>query len=168
MEHGQTVRQTTNISELQRLTNLDRATLGKMLKHLTPVGEGKKNALNYYLDECVKEIVKYVKAQREDSSKARKERADAEKSEIHVARLRGELVPVMLVRSSAADLVKLLFQRCVMLAPRLLSDQITGNPDRNDVEIAIREHFATIFDELRSQPNSFLNIPEDEPTDAER
>jgi hypothetical protein len=161
-------RQVTSISELHRLTQLDRQTLGKMLKGLTPAGEGPKNSRNYFLDECLVEIVNYVKARNEESPKARKEAADADKAEINVARLRGDLVPVGSVRSSAADLVKSLFQRCVNLAPRLLADKITGKDDRAEVEIAIREHFAAIFDELRSLPNNFLNISDvDSDTDRQ-
>jgi hypothetical protein len=158
------LRQVVNISELHRLTLLDRATLGKMLKPLTPVGEGSKNALNYYLDDCLVEIVNYIKARNEDSPKARKESADADKAEIQVAKLRGDLVPVGLVRSSAADLVKSLYQRCVNLAPRILSDKITGKTDRNEVEIAMRQHFASIFDELRSLPSNFLSVSSEDQT----
>ena len=160
------MRQVVSISELHRLTSLDRATLGKMLKHLHPASEGRNNAVNYHLDECLTAIVAYVKARNEDSAKARKEAADAEKAEILVAKLRGDLVPVGLVRTSAADLVKSLYQRCVNLAPRILSDKITGKTDRNDVEITLREHMASVFDELRSLPNNFLTIPVEDDNSA--
>ena len=162
-------RQVVSISELHRITGLDRATLGKMLKSLTPIGEGPKNSLNYFLDDCITAIVSWLKARNEDSPKSRKEAAEADKAEITVAKMRGDLVPVGLVRSTAADLVKSLFQRCVMLGPRVLSDKITGKTDRNEVEIAIRSHYSTIFDELRSLPNNFLEIQDIDagPTDGQ-
>lgn len=156
------MRQVTNISELHELTRLDRQTLGKMLKSLTPVGEGPKNARNYFLDDCLVAIVNYVKARNEESPKARKEAAEAEKAEILVAKLRGDLVPAALMRSTAADLVKSLFQRCVNLGPRLIADSIAGKTDRAEIEIAIRENYAAIFNELRSLPSEFLHMPVDD------
>lgn len=160
-------RQVVSISELQRLTGLDRQTLGKQLKNLVAVGEGPKNSRNYYLDECLTAIVHYVKAKNEDSAKARKETADAEKAEINVQRLRGDLVPVSLMRTSAADLVKSLYQRLVNLGPRILADKVTGNAERAENEIVIREYIANIFNELRSLPNSFLNVPINESDDGQ-
>lgn len=151
---------------MAQLTALDRQTLGKMLKDLTPVGEGPKNARNYYLDDCLVEIVRYAKARNEDSPKARKEIAEAEKAEINVARLRGDLIPVGTVRNAAADLVKSLYQLCVHLAPRKLKDQITGKTDHAEVEIILRDHLAKIFDDLRSRPNDFLAIPNVDESDT--
>lgn len=153
-------RQTINTTEIHKLTGLDRTTIAKHLAHITPMTiPGAKNASNYYLDEVLGVLVRSFKAKSEDGPKARRELADAEKAEILVAKLKGELAPTALMRSTAADLVKSLFQRCVMLAPRILSDKITGNPDRTEIEITIREYFAAIFDELRSLPNNFLNMP---------
>lgn len=158
-------RQTINISEISRLTGLDRATIGKHLDHIQPMNanSGRQGSKEYYLDEVLSVLIRSFKAKFEDGAKARKELADAEKAEIQVARLRGDLAPTSQMRTSAADLVKSLFQKCVMLAPRLLSDAVTGNADRNEVEIAIRTHYAGIFDELRSLPNNFLNITDAEP-----
>lgn len=155
-------RQLVNTAEVCRLTKIDRTTLAKYFRdaNLEPVDPfAKQGAKNFYLDEVLSVLVRSFKVRAEDSSKARKEAADADKAEITVAKLRGDLISVGAVRNSAADLVKSLYQRLVMLSPRLLSDQLTGNPDRAEVEIAIREHNAKIFDELRSLPNNFLQIP---------
>ena len=139
-----------------------------MLKHLAPVEEGPKNARNYYLDDCAVAIFDYLKARRGDSSKMRREAAEADRAEIEVARLREGLVPCALVRRSAGSLVKALMQRCVDEAPAALSETIAATPDHAEVEIAIREHFAAIFDELRSNPRAFLNIDDDGPSADEQ
>ena len=153
-------RQTTNISELHRLTGLDRQTLGKMLKHLDPVEEGPKNARNYYLDECFIAIVGYVRARHDQGSKMRKEMAEAESAEITVANLRAELIPIEIVRSSAGALVTSLKARCIDEAPAILASKITSLTDRAEIEIEVRKHFSNIFNELRSNPNAFLKIPD--------
>lgn len=154
-------RQLINIAEICRLTKIDRTTIAKYLREGDVEPEnasGFKGSKEYYLDEVLTCLVRSFKVRAEDSSKARKEEADAQKAEILVAKLRGDLVETSLMRSVAAELVKSLYQRIVMLGPRVLADKITGNTDRAQVEISIREHHAGIFEELRSMPNNFLNL----------
>ena len=102
----------------------------------------------------------------DDSPKARRELADAERSEIKVKQLRAELVSIDAARSSAANLVGALRKRCIDAAS-VVAEKITGQTDRNEIEIKLREHYAAIFEELRSDPNKFLNIQVDQPDGAE-
>ncbi len=158
-------RQTTNISELHRLTRLDRQTLGKILKHLSPVEEGPKNARNYYLYDCTVAIFDYLKERHGESPRQRRTAAEAEKVEIEVARLRASLVPTELMRRSAGSLIETLMRRCVEEAPAALAEKIAATPDHAEVEIAIRDYFAAIFDELRSNPSAFMSLPADADAD---
>jgi hypothetical protein len=162
-------RQLVNISEICRLTKIDRTTLAKYLRdgQVDPLNaNAAKGAKEFYLDEVLTCLVQSFKIKAADGPKVRIELANAEKAEINVGKLRGELVETTLMRSTAAELVKSLYQRLVMLSPRILADKVTGNKERADVEIAIREHNAQVFDELRSMPNNFLNLPD--VTDPER
>jgi len=154
------MRQVANISELNRLTGIDRTTLAKRLNHLTPATtNGKKGAKEYFLDEVLAVIVGALKAKYgDDNPKIRRELAEAEKSEIKCKQLRDELVPIEAVRSSAASLVGALRKRCMEAVP-IVAKKIAGETEREEVEIEIRTQYASIFEELRSHPDRFLNIP---------
>ena len=142
--------------------------MGKILKHLPPVEEGPKNARNYYLYDSAVAIFDYLKDRHGESPRRRRAAAEAEKVEIEVARLRASLVPTELMRRSAGSLVETLMRRCVDEAPAALAGKVAATPDHAEVEIAIREHFAAIFDELRSNPSAFVKIEHEGPAGDDR
>jgi hypothetical protein len=152
-----------SISELARMFNLDRATVTKKLKDVEPEQQQGYKGAKMYRVVTVATLLSQGSTYSEDQAKARRALADAEKAELMVARLRGELVPVADMKDAVHQLVKSLFQRCVTVAPRQLSRKLVGKSDPGEIEVLMREYYAAVFEELRALPTNFLNdIPTDE------
>jgi hypothetical protein len=152
--------ETANTTELARLTGFNRSTVRDLIvRHgVSPIVSDTKTGAKEY---ALRDVLAAVCADRREratpnAGKARKEAADAEKAEIIVAKLRGELVPIDEMRSSAAELIKTLFQRCVNIAPRVLADKLDGRTDQKEIELILRAFYAGIFNDLRSNPLNFL------------
>jgi DNA-binding transcriptional regulator YhcF (GntR family) len=158
---------TASISELARIFNLDRATVSKRLKDIEPASQvGYKGAKEYTISEVTHLLQSSAQSSYgEEQAKVRRAMADAEKAEINVAKLRGELVSVSEMKDAVHTLVKSLFQRCVVVSPRALARKIIGKSDPGEVEIILRAHYSEIFEELRALPTNFLNNTEE--TDEE-
>ncbi len=152
------VRQTINISEIRRITSLDRSTIANYLLEVQPATvKGNKNATEYFIDDVLGVLVRSFKAQSAEGPKMRKLMAEARRSEIALAQLEGTLVPIAAMRNSAVELLKTLYQRCVVLSPKFAADRLTGRShEHGEIEIAVRELYAEIFEELRTAPNNFI------------
>lgn len=154
-----------SIAELQRLTGVDRATIGKRIAHISPEF-GTKGAKLYE----VRQVLPLIMAQKSadgDESKDRKAAADAEKAELIVARLRGELVPVADMKEAAAELIKTMYQQIVRVQPGIIASEVVGMTDAVEIEVKIRESISKIFDDLRSSPDKFLAVDAPETVESE-
>ena len=98
----------------------------------------------------------------ENEAKERRALADAEKAELLVSRLKGELVPVADMKTAAAQLIKTLYARTVRVTPSLLAPQIIGKTDVLEIEGILRDALADVFNELKSMPDQFLTVEEDD------
>jgi hypothetical protein len=157
-----------NISELARLFNLHRDTVTAKIKGVEPAEQkGYKGGKMYRISDVAPLLTDSTNNTSEEVAKARRANADADKAELMVKRLRGELVPVADMKDAVHQLVKSLFQRCVTVAPRQLSRKLIGKTEPGEVEVIMREYYAGIFEELRALPTNFLNDmpPADEDDD---
>lgn len=152
-----------SISELHRITGYDRALISEKLQRsgLKPVKSGKG-----HLYPRRKSIAILTAGSAGSSSvlseadaKSRKAVAEAEKAEITVAKLRGELVSADEMRRAAAELVKSLYQRIVRVEPAVIASKCVGL-DAIGIETGIRDAMAAIFDEVRVDLSSFVAVEE--------
>lgn len=156
-----------SISELGRMTGLDRVTLGKRLTHIKPE-QGAKGAKLYDLSVALHAIK--APANNDDAeqlARNRKLEADAEKAELTVARLRGEVVPVEDMKQAAAEMIKTIYQRTVRVSPQILASKLVGKTDVLDIETIIRTELSGIFNELRTLPENFLTVEASEIEESE-
>jgi hypothetical protein len=155
------------LEELRRITAKDRRTISDRIRDLPFQKKGNRKLYDKML--ALQAIMSGKAPTDEQGAKERKAIADAEKAELIVARLRGELVPVADMKTAAAELVKSLYQRAVRVVPSILASKLIGRTDILDIEVVIRESYAEIFNELKLDIGSFLvtdEVIEDEP-DAE-
>lgn len=159
------VNQIANISDIQRLTGLDRTTISKRLSAagITPVSHDKNNGGKLY-DLAVAIPVLRSDNPAKDAAKARREMAEAERAELRVQQIRGELVSVDAMKGAAAELVKTLYQRTVRVLPGILAAKVAGR-DLLETEIIIRQELAVVYEELRSLPENFLTLEPEELTE---
>jgi hypothetical protein len=148
-----------NQETLAKITGKDRRTVKGRLAGMHFKQEGRQKLYDKMI--AVQAIVT-KSADPESDAKNRRAVADAEKAEIIVARLRGELVPVADMKTAAAELIKTLYARIVRVTPSILAPTLLGKTDPLEIEAVLRTALADAFDELKSMPEHFLSI---DPTD---
>jgi hypothetical protein len=149
-----------SISKLSEITGKDRATITKRLEGIEH-RIGNKNAKNYEKDVALAAIFGSEAAVAESDAKERRARAEAEKAELIVAKLRGELVSSTAMKTAAAELIKTLYQRIVRVTPSILASRCVGKTSI-EIETLSREELSTIFNELKTMPENFLSVEADE------
>ena len=98
--------------------------------------------------------------------KMRKIEAEAEKAEIAVAKLKGELVSADEMRRAAAELLKTMYQRIVRVEPAVIASKCVGL-DAIGIETNIREAMAAIFGDVRDNLADFLTVESDGTDEAD-
>jgi hypothetical protein len=146
-------------ADLERITGKDRRTISGRIKDLHFKQEGRSKLYDKML--AVQAIVA-KSVDPESDAKNRRALAEAEKAELLVARLRGELVPVSDMKRAAAELIKTLYARTVRVTPSILAPQMIGKTDVLEIEGIIRDAVADVFNELKSMPDHFLTVTPDE------
>lgn len=150
-----------SISELSRVSGIDRATIAKRLSKL-PFSRGAQNAKFYDRKSAMAIVVVDDQGTADElSAKARRELAEAERSELRVRQIKGELVSADSMRTAAAELIKTLYQRIVRVEPGVIASKCVGK-DVVEIETIARESLATVFNELKNMPENFLAIDDDE------
>lgn len=156
--------------ELRRITGKDRRTIKDRLADLPFEWKGRSKL--YDKTVALQAIMSGPAGiVTEAGAKERKAIAEAEKIEIVVQKLKGELVPVEQMRTTAAEILKTLYQRTVRVTPSILAPKLVGKTDALDIEATIREELALVFNELKNMPEHFLSYTpasdtdEEEPTD---
>lgn len=153
-----------SISELERVTGKNRATIAKKLAGL-PFDTGFKGSKEYDRRSALALIVTDDEVGGDGlnghaiGAKARREIAEADRAELRVAQIRGELVNADRMRSLAAELVKTLYQRIVRVEPAIIAGKSVGK-SAIEIETIIRENLAAVFNNLKLDLGSF--IPADE------
>lgn len=155
-----------SISELHRITGFDRSEVitPKLKKAGVPYDKGSRGAHLY--DKTIALAVLYdnPKAVTENDAKQRKAIAEAEKAEILVQKLKGELVSAEEMQLAAAELVKTMFLQIVRVQPSVIASKCVGL-DAIGIETEIREAMTDIFNQLRLDLTSFMTV-EDETEDG--
>jgi hypothetical protein len=148
-----------SLSELHEITSVDRATIRKRLAEITP-RIGDRNAKLYDKSVALTAILASAAVIDENSAKERKLAADAEKAELVVKKLRGELVSVDSMKQAAAELIKTLYARTVRVEPSIIAPKCIGKSVL-EIETIIRETLSAVFNELKTMPESFLSVTDD-------
>lgn len=159
-----------SISQLYDLTGKDRATIAQRLKDIEPIMRKRDSAKTYEKTEALTLIFGSADAIGESLAKERRAKAEAEKAEILVSKLKGELVSVDSMKSAASELVKTLYTRTVRVFPSVIAQKIVGK-EAIEVEAILREGLADIFNELKTLPSAFLSVEDpapDEPKTPEQ
>lgn len=157
MTHGDDL---VSISELHRITGYDRALISEKLakSNVTFEKRGKSHLFSRRMALAV--LVAGSNAIPESDAKSRKAIAEAEKAEITVSKLKGELVSADEMRRAAAELVKSLYQRVVRVEPAVIASKCVGL-DAIGIETHIRESMAAIFNDVRTDLAKYMTV-EDE------
>jgi hypothetical protein len=151
------------LEELRRITGKDRRTISDRIAGLP---FEKKGRSKLYDKTVALQAIMAGGAGAMDESKAkeRKSIAEAEKIELIVSKMKGDLVPVADMKTAAAELIKTLYQRIVRVTPAIVAPKLIGRTDVLDIEAIIRDALAEDFNELKNMPEKFLTI---EPTDED-
>lgn len=158
-------RELVSISQIQRMTGLDRAVIAAKLVNVQ-WKPGPKSAKMYDLAEVFPLLVGPGRVGGDDA-KERKLTAEAEKAELQLARLKGELVPIDEVTQAAAELIKTLYQQCVRVLPDIIAADVVGLKSVDEVAIRVRERLAKVFDDARSNMTSYLTVEAESESDEE-
>jgi len=142
-------------AELARIYELDRATVGKRLAGV-PHRSGPRGAKLYKIEDIHALLAPSAPECDLEEARLRKARAEAERIEILVAKLKGDLVSVRETRRALHSIFKSLYHRVVILFPRAGGGRLIGIKDRAEMEARLREELTEIFDELRTSPDNFI------------
>jgi len=150
-----------SITKLHEITGFAREVVTKKLREAGVPFE--KKSRGHMFDKTMALAVLYnnPNAVTEDDAKKRKAIAEAEKAEIAVSKLKGELVSADEMRKAAAELIKTMFQRIVRVEPSVISGRCVGL-DAVGIETEIRNAMQTVFDEVRTNLASFMEVDEEE------
>ncbi len=149
--------QKVSISELHRITGFDRRIISQKLVasnvSFDKTGRGahlydKREALGVLCSDDPTMLGP-------DDPKRRKIKADADRAELAVQKLRGELVSVDEMRQAAAELIKTMFQRIVHVEPSILAAKCVGL-DAVGIESEVRKAMQSVFSDLRFDPSSYI------------
>ncbi len=151
-----------SISQLHRETGLDRTTIAERLEKAGLEPEiTSSNAKMFDKDEALMVLEASGAVQGEEQAKRRKMNADADKAELNVRKLKGELVSIDSMKQAAGELIKTLYQRIVRVEPNIIAAKCVGKT-AIEIEGVVRDQMGQVFSELRSMPEQFLSVDEDE------
>lgn len=158
-----------SISELHRMTGIDRTVISRKLTSTNLPFERNTRGAHLYDRAAALGVLTGNDANRilgSIDAKERKALAEAEKAEITVEKLRGELVSADEMKQAAAELIKTLFQRVVRVEPAVIASRCVGL-DAVGIETEIRTAMQSIFSDLRFDPSKYLEINDGEDENIE-
>lgn len=142
-----------SISELAERFELDRATVSKRLGDF-PFERGKKNAKLYNPEDVAALLDDGGSNPDLEAAKLRRAQADAEKAEILVAKLRGELVNRVEVLTEVQEIFARLYQTICIQYVRRNSGRLFKMKSGTELAEALQKDLTAIFDEIADE-NSF-------------
>lgn len=148
--------QILSISQLAFRFELDRATVRKRLQkaEIKPHSEREKEKL-YLLTPELEQVLAETNDGL-DATKLRKLDAEADLKEIEVQKRRGELVSVADFIEAVQTIFGAMHKQCVIKKPKQIAKKLLKAKDENQVVEILTGEYATIFDNLRSNHQEFL------------
>lgn len=143
-----------SISELAKLSGLDRATVTKRLAEV-PFEEGAKNAKTYALDEALPALIAGESAEF-DAAKLRKMQAEAGLRELDLERERGEVLSTAEVADYTLRLFKGVQNRIGLRFPREIAQQLYKAESAAQITEILQRELGRIFNDLRDDHKRFL------------
>ncbi|HEY0545307.1 MAG TPA: DUF1441 family protein [Pyrinomonadaceae bacterium] len=143
-----------SISDLAKLTTLDRATVRKRLEGIEPV-PGTKGAKMYELVDALPALIAGASAEF-DAAKLRRAQAEAELKELELASERGEVVSVKEVQDYALRLFKSMHNRVGVRMSREIAQQLYKAESAAQITEILKTETGRIFNDLRSDHTRFL------------
>ncbi len=143
-----------SISQLAKLSGLDRATVTKRLAEVESQ-DGPKNAKLYALAAALPALISGESTEMEEA-KLRRAQAEAELKTLDLERERGEVAPVKDVREYALKLVKGLHGRLAVQFPREIAQQLYKAESPAQITEILRRELGRIFNDLRTNHQRFL------------
>lgn len=142
-----------SISDLSRLTGLDRATVAKRIGDLDPT-PGPKNSALYQLAEALPRLFGDDAAL--DDFKSRKIAAEAELKEMERDELLGKIAPVDQFTEVLIRIFSSMYQQIAVRYPVEASAKLAKAKTSTAVATIMRKDFAAIFGRLRTNFKEFL------------
>lgn len=143
-----------SISQLARLSTLDRATVARRLEGVAFV-KGAKGAKAYQLEAALPALIKGA-GDEMDEAKFRKTAAEASLRELEVERERGLVVAVSEVKDYALRLFKALHNRIGVRFPREVAAQVYKAESKEQITEILTRELGRIFNDLRGDHTRFL------------
>jgi hypothetical protein len=143
-----------SLSELAKVTTLDRATVAKRLDGVAHL-EGAKGAKMYALCDALPALIAGESSEM-DEAKLRKMQAEAAMKEMELQREQGLVVEVKEVKSYALDLFKRLHNRIGTRFPREIAAQLYKAESPAQITEVLQRELGRIFNDLRSDHRRFL------------
>jgi phage terminase Nu1 subunit (DNA packaging protein) len=143
-----------SVSELSRLTTLDRNTVQKRLANVDPA-RGRANLKQYRLADALPALI--VGADREfDAAKLKKAQADAGRSELRLRRERREVIDVEEARDYLARIIRGMHMRLYTKFPPEIAGALFKCQTRAEVAKVLQVAVGKIFNEFRADQTAFL------------
>lgn len=146
-----------NVSQLNRITGLDRATINKRLAEasVAPAPGSKKKEKLFDIEASLAALVA-AEGDKLSESKGKKLSAEASLKQLELERERGELMPTREVREHAFNFVKAMHTRISKRYPRENAKRLRRCKSDVDLQRTIETDLSLIFDDLkRDYPEIF-------------
>jgi phage terminase Nu1 subunit (DNA packaging protein) len=143
-----------SISQLHKLTKLDRATVTKRLEGVVSVA-GAKNAKLYALQDALPALIAGESSEM-DEAKLRKMQADADLQELKFKREQGEVVETKEVLNYTLQLFKAVHNRIAVRFPREIAQALYKAESSAHITEVLQRDLGRIFNELRDDHKRFL------------
>jgi hypothetical protein len=143
-----------SVSELARLTTLDRNTVQKRLDKVTPARE-RANLKLYRLKDALPPLI--VGADKElDAAKLRKAQADARRAEVLAKQAEDEVIDVADAVAYAARLYRGLYVRFYTKLPAEIAGALFKCQTREEVSNVLQASIGKLLNEFREDHTKFL------------
>jgi hypothetical protein len=143
-----------SVSELSRLTKLDRATIAKRLSG-TKSKLGDKGAKTYLLKDALPKLIAGESAEM-DIARLRKAQADAELREHELAVEREEVLEVSEIREHLIKFNRALYNELAKRAPREIAAQLRKAESTTHIIEILQHEYSRRFNDIRKDHQRFL------------
>jgi transcriptional regulator with XRE-family HTH domain len=138
-----------NLSELATRFNLDRATVAKRLADAA-FTQGPKNSKLYEVEEVAELLTAAEDSPELERAKTRRAIADAEKAELIVAKLKGELVDRVAVMGEVQEIFSRLYQTIAVQYPRRHAGRLS-KLSAQDLAKKMQADLMSVFNEIAEE-----------------
>lgn len=143
-----------SVSELSRLTKLDRATIVKRLNG-SRSKPGEKGAKTYRLIDALPKLIAGESVDM-DSAKLRKVAAEADMREHELAVERGEVLEVSQIREHLIKFNRALYNELAKRAPREIAAQLRKAESATHIIEILQHEYSRRFNDIRKDHQRFL------------